>query len=498
MFLLVALSALSVVQQADARPVAYHFRRANATSAIGNFGSCTVPQVKFAVGFDNRKETSFEPVDQVSYNHGSADNIDIITQFMCDTLVNTCAADATAKATCATAKTAADGATAKTGAQADAFNAAFNIVTNFAAVAEISDQGSTVAAGAAATGAAAATSTGAAASTTAAATAAAVSASATEPCDLTVTVTSTPNAALAATTTEACAASTVTSTVTVTVTAGGAAATTAAGAASAAKVTSAAGTGTASAAAATGTAAAAGNASTAGADFGTCTTPQIEFAAGLGGRKETAFEPTDLTAFNHGSADNIAVITSFICGQVGSSCKGNAAATALCTTATAAAAAAAAGTGAQADAFNAAFGVTTNFAAVAQISNTGVTVAAGSSGAAATTKAAAAAATTVASSVASSAVSSTAAAAATAAAAGANLQTFTGALGGVAAPTVTAAGNGQFQVTGNDTFNNVQSAIERSCDVQNNKCSNAANSSGNANGLTVAACGAQETTCNAA
>lgn len=64
MFLLVALSALSVVQQADARPVAYHFRRANATSAIGNFGSCTVPQVKFAVGFDNRKETSFEPVDQ--------------------------------------------------------------------------------------------------------------------------------------------------------------------------------------------------------------------------------------------------------------------------------------------------------------------------------------------------------------------------------------------------------------------------------------------------
>lgn len=164
---------------------------------------------------------------------------------------------------------------------------------------------------------------------------------------------------------------------------------------------------------------------------------------------------------------------------MGSSCKGNAAATALCTTATAAAAAAAAGTGAQADAFNAAFGVTTNFAAVAQISNTGVTVAAGSSGAAATTKAAAAAATTVvstrdtcfsyyanfvfkASSVASSAVSSTAAAAATAVAAGENLQTFTGALGGVAAPTVTAAGNGQFQVTGNDTFNNVQSAIERS------------------------------------
>lgn len=33
-------------------------------STIGNFGSCTVPQIEFGVGFDNRKETSFEPVDK--------------------------------------------------------------------------------------------------------------------------------------------------------------------------------------------------------------------------------------------------------------------------------------------------------------------------------------------------------------------------------------------------------------------------------------------------
>ena len=54
-----------------------------------------------------------------SFNHGSAQNIDIITQFICDTLTNSCAADATAKATCASAITASKGQAVKTGAQAD-------------------------------------------------------------------------------------------------------------------------------------------------------------------------------------------------------------------------------------------------------------------------------------------------------------------------------------------------------------------------------------------
>ncbi|KAF7966535.1 hypothetical protein HWV62_38060 [Athelia sp. TMB] len=468
MFFLATISALSVFQQAAARPLAW--KRVNSTAAIGDFGSCTVPQIKFATGFDNRKETSFEPVDQVSYNHGSAQNIDIITQFMCDTLVNSCNADATAKATCATAKSAADTVTAKTGGQADAFNAVFGIITDFAAVAEISDQGSTIAPGASATIATAATATAAATTTTAAA-----AADVTEPCTATVTVTSTSSAVLAAATTESCAAVTVTQTVTVT--AGGAAATTAASA-----------TTSSAAAAATTTAAATSNDATTGANFGICTTPQIKFADGLDGRKETAFEPADLSSFNHGSADNIAVITSFICGQVGSSCKGNQAAQTLCTTATAAAAAAAVGTGAQADAFNAVFGITTDFAAVVEISNTGATVAAGSGSAAASTSKAA---------IISSVVTSAAAASSTAAASGSNLQTFTGALGGVAAPAVTASGS-QFQVAGNDLFNDVAAAVERSCSVQNNKCSDAANASGNANGFTVSACGAQETACNAA
>lgn len=68
-------------------------------SNIGNFGKCSVPQIEFGVGFDNRKETSFQPVDKgkslnglitprviltidflVSFNHGSAQNIGIITR----------------------------------------------------------------------------------------------------------------------------------------------------------------------------------------------------------------------------------------------------------------------------------------------------------------------------------------------------------------------------------------------------------------------------------
>ena len=93
---------------------------------------------------------------------------------MCDTLVNSCGADQTAKDTCAKAEAAADTQTAKTGAQADAFNAVFGIVTDFAAVAEVDDQGNVVAAGSTA----AATATQAAAPTATAVTSAAAASTA--------------------------------------------------------------------------------------------------------------------------------------------------------------------------------------------------------------------------------------------------------------------------------------------------------------------------------
>lgn len=50
-------------------------------------------------------------------------------EFICDTLTNSCGADATAKATCAKGQAAALAATKGSGAQADAFNAAFGINT---------------------------------------------------------------------------------------------------------------------------------------------------------------------------------------------------------------------------------------------------------------------------------------------------------------------------------------------------------------------------------
>jgi len=80
----------------------------------------------------------------VSYNHSSAQNFDIIGQFVCDQLVNKCGADATARATCAQARTAAGNAPPKTGQQADAFNAVFGKVTDFASVTPLDNQGKVV------------------------------------------------------------------------------------------------------------------------------------------------------------------------------------------------------------------------------------------------------------------------------------------------------------------------------------------------------------------
>ncbi|CCM05271.1 uncharacterized protein FIBRA_07483 [Fibroporia radiculosa] len=77
------------------------------SSVIGDFGSCSVPEIEFGTGFGGRTETAFQPVNQTSYNHGSADNIAVITSFICLALTNTCGANALAKSTCATAASAA-------------------------------------------------------------------------------------------------------------------------------------------------------------------------------------------------------------------------------------------------------------------------------------------------------------------------------------------------------------------------------------------------------
>ncbi|KAK0193888.1 hypothetical protein F5146DRAFT_953030 [Armillaria mellea] len=405
------------------------------SAAIGNFGSCSVPQIEFGVGFDNRKETSFEPVDKTSYNHGSAQAIGIITQFICDTLVNSCGADATAKATCATAETAVNNAPAKTGGQADAFNAVFGITTDFASIAAVDDQGNVIAG------------TGSSSSDTNATSVASAS-----------DTLATTSATTAAAATDASSAVQSTST------------------------------------SSTSTSLSIGN-------FGSCSTPQIEFGVGFDGRKETSFEPVDKQSFNHGSAQAIGIIAQFICDQLVNSCGADATAKATCATAENAVNNAPAETGGQADAFNAVFGIKTDFAAVAVVDNQGNTVSGAASGStiadSATTTAVAAVGTQSTTTSTPSSSSVAAATSTTASTSGANLQTFTGALGGVTAPVVSGTSDGQFQVEGNSEFKNVQDALVRSCDVQNNQCANKANATGNQGGLTVAACGDQQTQCTA-
>jgi hypothetical protein len=77
-----------------------------------------------------------------------------------------------------------------------------------------------------------------------------------------------------------------------------------------------------------------------------------------------------------------------------------------------------------------------------------------------------------------------------------NVQSFTGALGGPAPAVISSAAERPFAVNG-ATFLNIGAAIQRSCAVQNNACSNAANSGQNIAGG-VGACNAQEDACLAA
>lgn len=78
---------------------------------------------------------------------------------------------------------------------------------------------------------------------------------------------------------------------------------------------------------------------------------------------------------------------------------------------------------------------------------------------------------------------------------GTNVQTFAGALGGAAPPITESAGDRPFTVNGN-TFTNIGAALQRSCDIQNNACFNAANSGALSGG--TAQCQEQLQACKAA
>lgn len=74
-----------------------------------------------------------------------------------------------------------------------------------------------------------------------------------------------------------------------------------------------------------------------------------------------------------------------------------------------------------------------------------------------------------------------------------NLQTFTGNLGGFSASPITNSGDAKrpFSVDGN-TFTDFQTAAQRTCDDQFQKCSQAANEAGNKGAFKVADCDSQK------
>lgn len=90
--------------------------------AAGAFGSCSDPTIVFATGLDGRKEAAFKPSNDADFNHGSAQKIGIIASFICQRLADSCKADASVIADCASAQAEAVAATQDQTA-ADIFNA---------------------------------------------------------------------------------------------------------------------------------------------------------------------------------------------------------------------------------------------------------------------------------------------------------------------------------------------------------------------------------------
>ncbi|EHK50159.1 hypothetical protein TRIATDRAFT_132795 [Trichoderma atroviride IMI 206040] len=100
----------------------------NAAGAAGSFGSCSNPSIKFANGLDGRTEPAFAPVDEADFNHGSALNIKVIADFICDRLNSSCKAGAAVVSTCQSASAAASQLQGQ--AAADAFNKALGVSAN--------------------------------------------------------------------------------------------------------------------------------------------------------------------------------------------------------------------------------------------------------------------------------------------------------------------------------------------------------------------------------
>lgn len=90
-----------------------------------DFGDCSDPAIAFAPQADRGNANAFAAVNQDDFNHGSANNINVISGFICSQLDSSCQAGQDAVDACATAQAAANGLTGQ--AAADAFNKALGV-----------------------------------------------------------------------------------------------------------------------------------------------------------------------------------------------------------------------------------------------------------------------------------------------------------------------------------------------------------------------------------
>lgn len=90
-----------------------------------DFGDCANPAIEFAAASDRGGAEAFQAVDRADFNHGSANNINVISGFICQRLASSCAAAQDAVDACDQAVAAADGKSGQ--AAADAFNSALGV-----------------------------------------------------------------------------------------------------------------------------------------------------------------------------------------------------------------------------------------------------------------------------------------------------------------------------------------------------------------------------------
>jgi hypothetical protein len=93
-------------------------------AAAADLGNCNA-KINFGTPSDGRQQDAFEPADLSTFNHGSALNIDVISNFICSQITNKCDISAADASSCDAAASAAKGL--KGQAAADAFNSALGL-----------------------------------------------------------------------------------------------------------------------------------------------------------------------------------------------------------------------------------------------------------------------------------------------------------------------------------------------------------------------------------